>query len=42
MAMHMGLAQRQLVSSESPPGIGYFRSASTGGTILLRLNQLSD
>lgn len=41
VAMHMGVAQRDLVSCESPPGLGYFRSASTGGTVLLRLNRLS-
>ncbi|MDX5328648.1 MAG: hypothetical protein LPK06_07625 [Marinobacter sp.] len=40
VAMHMGLAPRDLISSESPPGLGYFSGASTGGTVLLRMNQL--
>lgn len=42
VAMHMGLVPRDLISSESPPGLGYFCGASTGGTVRLRLRQLAD
>lgn len=39
VAPRLEVTVQDLISSESPPGVGYLRSASTGGTVLLRANQ---
>jgi DNA helicase HerA-like ATPase len=39
VAPRLEVAVQDLISSESPPGVGFLRSASTGGTVLLRANQ---
>ena len=38
VAPQMGLLPEDLVSMESPPGTAFFRSASTGGTVLLQVS----
>ena len=42
VAPQMGLLSVDLVSTESPPGTAYFRSASTGGTVMLQMDRLPE
>lgn len=39
VAPQMGLLPEDLVSMESQPGMAYFRSASTGGTVMLQIDR---